>query len=197
MLRTVMRDFFRSARSRHESSRGSAARRRLKRRPELDTLEVRLTLSSAVDYTNLAVSGAVVLPPPSPVHDVKIAFSATPGSSFTLNEAAHDVTIVGNIPAGDTVTLNGDVSNVTIQGDVLGKFVMTKNGNDVRMGDVHGTVIIGPSSATSIHDFTAGEIFAGATFTVLDTFHDGTLGPVDAGSTVVITGPHHKLTVRS
>jgi hypothetical protein len=197
MVHTVLRGFLRNAPSRHESSRGSAARRRLTRRPELDLLEVRLTPSGAVNYTNLAVSGAVVVPPPSPVHDVKIAFSATPGSSFTLNEDAHDVTIVGNIPAGDTVTLNGNVNNVTIQGNVLGTFDMNKNGNDVRMGDVHRTVTIGPSSATIIHDFTAGEIFAGAHFTVFDTFHDGTLGPEDAGSTVVITGPHHRLTIRS
>jgi hypothetical protein len=179
---------------RHKSS----ARRRLTRRPELDLLEVRLTPSGAANYTNLAVSGHVTLPLPNNVGDITIKFSATPGSSFTLNENAHDVTVIGGIPFGDEVILEGNVNNVTIQGDVLGGFEMTENGNDVKMGDVHGDVIIlGPSSATSIHDFTAGEIFGGADFIVNDTFHDGTLGPEDAGSTVAITGTHHSLTTRT
>jgi hypothetical protein len=192
MFHKVVRSFLRGAQPRNKSS----ARRRLARTPELDLLEVRLTPSGAVNYTNLAVSGGVIVPPPSPVNDVTIKFSTTPGSSFTLTENAHDVTVVGNIPKGDTVELFGNVNNVTIQGDVLGAFNMFGNGNDVKMGDVHGNVGIGLSSGTSIHDFTAGEIFPLAILVVHDTFHDGTLGPIDAGSDVRITGPHHSLTIR-
>jgi hypothetical protein len=111
-----------------------------------------------------------------------------------LNENAHDVTVIGGIPGGDVVRLNGNVNNVTIQGDV-GFLVILGNGNDVKMGDVRGHVVIGTSSATSIHDFTAGEIVGGAVFQVAASFHDGTLGPIESTS-VVITGPHHSLTIR-
>jgi hypothetical protein len=175
---------------RHKSS----ARRRLM--PELDLLEIRLTPSGTVNYTNLAVSGAVTVPPPANVGDITIKFSATAplGSSFTLNENAHDVTILGGIPNGADVTLNGNVNNVTIQGDVSGNFQMLGNGNDVKMGAVHGFVEI---NLGTIHDFTAGEIFDTATFEVADPFHDGTLGPEDSPFSVVITGPHHSLTIRS
>jgi hypothetical protein len=193
MFHTVLRGVLRNAHSRHESSGGSVARRRLTRRPELDILEDRLALSGA-NYTNLAVSGAVIIPPPIPVNDVTIQFSSTLGSSFTLNEDAHNVTIKGGIPLGDTVTLNGNVNDVTIQDRVNGKFAMTKDGHDVTMGAVHGSVSI---TGGIIHDFTAGEIFSSAIFTVSDSFHDGTYGPADTGSVVSITGSHHNLTERT
>jgi hypothetical protein len=93
--------------------------------------------------------------------------------------------------------LDGNVNNVTIEGSVLGFFRMSMNGNDVKMGDVHGVVTIGSSSAHTIHDFTAGEIFPSAQFRVFASFHDGTLGPEDTGSFVEITGPHHSLTTRT
>ena len=190
MFHTVLRAFLGNVFPRHNSSAGSAARRRLTRRPELDILESRVTPSGS--YTNLAVSGAVVVTSP---RNVKIEFGATPGSSFTVNGGAHDVTIIGGIPAGDTVTLNGLVHDVRIENSVSGAFAMTGSGHDVRMGDVFGSVTIGSSSADSIHDFTAGVIESGATFTVNASFHDGTVASENAGSVVFINPSHHSFKV--
>jgi hypothetical protein len=190
MFHTVSRTALRDVFPQRNSPGGSAARRRLSRRPELDILESRLALSG--NYTNLAVSGAVVVTSP---HDVKIEFSATPGSSLTVNGGAHDVTVIGGIPAGDTVTLNGLVHDVSIDDSVHGTFAMTGSGNDVRMGDVFGSVTIGSSSADIIHDFTAGVIESGATFTVNASFHDGTVAAEDAGSVVFINPMHHSFKV--
>jgi hypothetical protein len=215
MFLTGLRTFFRKTHPRHRSSGGSAARRSLTRRPELEVLEDRLTPSN---YTNLAVAGAVVVTstPASPIQDVTIRFSAVPGSSFTLDGNAHNVKVIGGIPAGDSVTLNGNVSDATIQGAVAGTFLLNGNahdvtiqgpvagtfllngsGNDVRMGDVSGSVQLGSSTTPgSIHDFTAGEIETNASFHVFDAFHDGTVGPLDAGSDVFFNPDHHRLTIR-
>jgi hypothetical protein len=188
VLRTVVRDGF----PLRNTSGDSAARRRVTRQPQLDILESRVTPSG--NYTNLAVSGAVMVTSP---RDVKIEFGATPGSSFTVNGGAHNVTIIGGIPAGDTVTLNGPVRDVTICGDVSGAFAMTGSGHDVRMGNDFGSVTIGSSSAASIHDFKAGVIESGATFTVNASFHDGTVAAEDTGSVVSINPSHHSLKIHT
>jgi uncharacterized repeat protein (TIGR01451 family) len=189
MFLTVVRSFLRKAHSRHKSSRNLASRRRLTCRPELEMLEDRLTPTA--DYTNLAVSGAVIVL--RPVDDVKIEFSPTPGSSFTLTGDAHDVTVIGGIPAGDAVHLNGDVHDVTIGGTIAGSFILTGSGYDFTMGKVSGTVTIGASATGSIHDFTAGEVTHGAHFSVIDAFYAGTVGPDDAGSVTFFNPDHHSL----
>jgi hypothetical protein len=197
MFLTLSRPFLlRKAHRRPKSSGGSAARRRLMWKPELEFLEDRLTPAGPANYTNLAVTGAVVVA--GPAHDVKIEFSATPGSSFTLNGNAHDVTIIGGIPKGDSVTLHGDAHDVTIRGTVAGTFDLTGSGHDVTMGNVSGSVTLGstPAGSGSLHDFRAGEVAALASFLVNDSFHDGTVGPLDAGSVTFFNPHHHSLKIR-
>jgi hypothetical protein len=159
-------------------------------------------LVPAADYTNLALSGTVVVT--GPVHDVTIEFASTaPFSSFTLNGDAHDVTVIGAIPAGDLVELNGNVHDVKT-GDIAGAtssvgggvLLLTGNAHDVTMGNISGTAQLGKTFGGTfggtMHDFTAGDV-SGVLF-VVDTFHDGTVGHISGPFgfvSLLSSGFHH------
>jgi hypothetical protein len=138
-----------------------AQERRPTRRLVVERFEERVVPAAPANYTNLDLTGNVVVT--GPVHDVRIKFDPNSPGSLTIQGDAHDVAVVGDIPAGDTLTLQGNVHDIKA-GNVAGQIFLNGNGNDVTMKGIAGDVELGAAASSpsnvvqSVHDVRAGNI---------------------------------------
>jgi hypothetical protein len=169
------------------------------RRPlRLEQFEERVVPAAPVNYTNLDVTGDVVVN--GPVHDVKIEFDPTAPANLVLLGDAHDVTVVGDIPAGDTLTLLGNVHDIKA-GNVAGNLNLGGTAHDVTVKDIHGggDVMLGgggpvsPMATTTrvanpiVHDVKTGNV--DGSLQVIGNANDVTVKNIDMGGAVFIGGP--------